>query len=150
MRKFIVHRVQLIKQAKFLMRIKKNFYNKYQKYSFNEIKNYLLKVKKLKTLVIGETIIDEYVYCNPLGKSGKEPYLAFKELYGELYLGGASAISRQIKQFGGKIDMISMIGEKNDYFSFIKKFTKGYKISFLKKIFTNNTQKKIYRSNFRT
>ena len=68
------------------MRIKKIFTTNIKKYSFNEIKNYLLKVKKLNTLVIGETIIDEYVYCNPLGKSGKEPYLAFKELYGELYL----------------------------------------------------------------
>ena len=125
-------------QKKFLQQISK-------KYSFNEIKNYLLKVKKSNTLVIGETIIDEYVYCNPLGKSGKEPYLAFKELYGELYLGGASAISRQIKQFGGKIDMISMIGEKNDYFSFIKQnLPKDIKYHFIKKKYSPTILKKRY------
>ena len=29
------------------------------------------KLKKLKVLVIGETIIDQYVFCEALGKSGK-------------------------------------------------------------------------------
>tara|TARA_Y100000741_G_scaffold145778_1_gene110037 strand:- start:2369 stop:3886 length:1518 start_codon:yes stop_codon:yes gene_type:complete len=101
-------------QKKFLKKISK-------KYSFNEIQNYLYKLNKLKTLVIGETIIDEYVYCNPLGKSGKEPYLAFKELYDEKYLGGAAAIARQMREFATKIDMISMIGQNNKYLSFIKK-----------------------------
>ena len=31
------------------------------------------KLKKLKVLVIGETIIDQYVFCEALGKSGKDP-----------------------------------------------------------------------------
>jgi len=114
-------------QKKFLQRISK-------KYSFNEIQNYLHKLKKLKTLVIGETIIDEYVYCDPLGKSGKEPYLAFKELYDEKYLGGAAAISRQIKEFVTKIDMISMIGQNNEYLPFIKKsLSKDISSVFIKK-----------------
>ena len=65
-------------------------------------------------MVIGETIIDEYVYCNPLGKSGKEPYLAFKELNREMYLGGAAAISRQLLEFSEKLDLVSMIGEKQE------------------------------------
>ncbi len=125
-------------QKKFLQKISK-------KYTFDVIKKYLHELKNLKTLVIGETIIDEYVYCNPLGKSGKEPYLAFKELYKEFYLGGASAISRQIKEFGGRIDMISMIGEKNDHLSFIKKnLSNEIKYYFIKKKKSPTILKKRY------
>lgn len=40
-------------------------------------------------LVIGESIIDEYNYCEMLGKSGKEPILAVKELATERFAGGA-------------------------------------------------------------
>ena len=32
-------------------------------------------MKDLKVLIIGETIIDQYVFCEALGKSGKEPVL---------------------------------------------------------------------------
>ena len=31
-------------------------------------------------LVIGETIIDQYVFCEALGKSGKEPVLVLRDL----------------------------------------------------------------------
>ena len=41
---------------------------------------------KLNVLVIGETILDEYVYCEALGKSGKDPVLVLRELYSERYL----------------------------------------------------------------
>jgi len=35
----------------------------------------LQAIRKLKVLVIGETIVDEYQFCSVLGKSGKEPVL---------------------------------------------------------------------------
>ena len=41
----------------------------------------LEKIKKLKVLVIGEIIIDEYVFCEAIGKSGKEPVLVMHDKY---------------------------------------------------------------------
>ena len=35
--------------------------------------------------MIGETIIDQYVFCDALGKSGKEPVLVLKDLKTEEY-----------------------------------------------------------------
>ena len=55
--------------------------------------------KKLKVLVIGETIIDQYVFCEALGKSGKEPVLVLRDIKTEEYLGGAAALSRHLSQF---------------------------------------------------
>ena len=56
------------------------------------------KIKDTECLCIGETIIDKYVYCEALGKSGKEAYLVLNQKH-ELYLGGAAAIARQVSEF---------------------------------------------------
>ena len=47
-----------------------------------------------------------------MGKSGKEPYLALKDIYTENYLGGAAAIANNLAEFCKKIKLVSMIGEK--------------------------------------
>ena len=52
-----------------------------KKYGANDIIAYLDRIKNLKVLALGETIIDEYVYCNALGKSGKEATLAMQYRY---------------------------------------------------------------------
>ena len=70
-----------------------------KEYSFSEIKYLIDEFKNLKVLVIGETIIDEYNFCEALGKSGKDPFLVFRDIKTEQYLGGAIAISKHFSQF---------------------------------------------------
>ena len=85
-------------------------------------------------MVIGETIIDQYNFCEALGKSGKEPYLALKDIYSEEYLGGAAAIANHIADFTKKIKLISMTGDDKKYEKFIKiKLNKRFKELFLEK-----------------
>ncbi len=99
----------------------KNFLNKIKrKYSFNKIKILIDKLKTLKVLVIGETIIDQYVFCDALGKSGKEPILVLREMESEEYLGGAAAICRHLSSFCKNVTLLSMIGEKKEYLKKIK------------------------------
>ena len=90
-------------------------------YDFLKVQSLIENLKKLKVLVIGETIIDEYVFCNALGKSGKEPMLVLGDMKTEKYLGGAAAISRHLSSFCNKITLLSMIGEKKEYLKEIKK-----------------------------
>src|SRR5204862_5361922 len=55
----------------------KSFLEKFRdKHTPEEIVGYLQAIRKLKVLVVGETIIDEYQFCSVMGKSGKEPVLA--------------------------------------------------------------------------
>ena len=42
----------------------------------------------LRLLVVGETILDEYQYCEAIGKSSKEPSLVVKAQHRELFAGG--------------------------------------------------------------
>lgn len=102
-------------QEKFLKSIK----NDKNKQNLN-IQKTTSSFSKLKVLVIGETIIDEYVYCDALGKSGKEPVLAVKNLYSKKFLGGTLSIARNLSNFCKKVTVLSYIGEKKEQLNFLK------------------------------
>jgi len=103
-------------------------------YNFFKIRKLVENFKKIKVLIIGETIIDQYVFCEALGKSGKEPVLVLRDLKTEEYLGGAAALSRHISSFCNKITLLSMIGEKQEYLSQIKrKLPKNINFKYIKK-----------------
>jgi rfaE bifunctional protein kinase chain/domain/rfaE bifunctional protein nucleotidyltransferase chain/domain len=89
------------------------------KFSFEEIKYKVDEIKKLKVLVIGEVIIDQYVFCEALGKSGKESVLVLRDMETQEYLGGSLAIARHLSDFCDEISVLSFLGEKNDYKDFI-------------------------------
>ncbi len=77
--------------------------------------------KKLNILILGEIIIDQYYFCETLGKSGKDPVLQMREENYETYLGGAAAIAGNVSKFCNKVTLLSMIGEKKDFYNLIKK-----------------------------
>ena len=68
--------------------------------------------KKIKPLIFLEVIIDQYVFCEALGKSGKEPTLVLRDLSEELYLGGAGAIANHLSSFCKKTHLLSLFGTK--------------------------------------
>lgn len=114
-------------QKKLFKKIKKD-------HSFTGIKKLIDEFKKIKVLIIGETIIDQYVFCEALGKSGKEPVLALRDLKTEEYLGGAAALARHMSSFCKNISLLSMLGEKSDYIKEIKnKLPKNVNFKFIKK-----------------
>ncbi|MDC0498843.1 PfkB family carbohydrate kinase [Alphaproteobacteria bacterium] len=123
-------------QKNFIKTIKK-------KYQFNKIRDILNKISKLKILVIGETIIDEYVFCDALGKSGKESVLALRNNRTEKYLGGVLAIAQNLIQFCDNVSVLSYNGSEKENLDFINKnIDKKVKLHSLKKINTPTIIKK--------
>lgn len=98
----------------------KYFKNAKKFFNVQYLKKILKKIEKLKVLVIGETIIDQYNFCEALGKSGKDPFLTFEPKTSHDYLGGAAAIANNVAVFSKKVNFVSMLGEKNEYKKFIK------------------------------
>jgi rfaE bifunctional protein kinase chain/domain/rfaE bifunctional protein nucleotidyltransferase chain/domain len=90
------------------------------KYSFEMIQKRVEDISPLKVLIIGETIIDQYIFCEALGKSGKEPVLVLRDLETQEYLGGSLAIARHLSSFCENVSILSYIGENNEYKSFIE------------------------------
>ncbi len=76
-------------------------------HSAEEVNRYLDSASSLKVLVAGEAIVDEYVWVDAIGKSGKEPILAVREVSRELHAGGATAVVNHVKAFCGKVDQWS-------------------------------------------
>ena len=101
-------------QIKFLEKIKK-FYN------YNYIINSLNKIKKDKVLVVGDLIIDEYIFGNVLGKSGKEPHLVFNHVKENMYIGGSAIIANHLSDFIKNVTLISDFGNESKIKSLLKK-----------------------------
>jgi bifunctional ADP-heptose synthase (sugar kinase/adenylyltransferase) len=65
------------------------------------------KVKDLKVLVVGDAILDEYVYVTCLGKAVKEPALSAKILRREEFRGGVWAAAAHAANFCGEVSVSS-------------------------------------------
>ena len=104
------------------------------KNSFEMIQKKVEDISKLKVLVIGETIIDQYVFCEALGKSGKEPVLVLRDLETQEYLGGSLAIARHLSNFCNTVSVLSFLGKDNEYKSFIENnIEENINLNFFKK-----------------
>jgi rfaE bifunctional protein kinase chain/domain/rfaE bifunctional protein nucleotidyltransferase chain/domain len=81
------------------------------RYSSADILRYLESARPLKVLVVGETIIDEYLYCETLGKTGKDPVLAARHLGTERFAGGIVAVANHVSAFCDKVSMLTFLGQ---------------------------------------
>lgn len=115
-------------QKKFINVIKKN-------HKLNDLIKILNELKSKKILVIGETILDEYVFCKAIGKSGKEPILVNQYLKSNMYAGGVLSVANNISDFCKSINLVSFLGEdSNKYDKFFKdNLNKNIKLDFIKK-----------------
>lgn len=106
-----------------------------KKHSYESIESKVSDLKKLKVLIIGETIIDQYVFCEALGKSGKEPVLVLRDMETQEYLGGSLAIARHLSGFCNHVSVLSFLGEDNEYKDFIEQnIDENINLNFLNKI----------------
>ena len=101
---------------------------------FEIIDKLFKKLYNKKILVIGEAIIDEYIFCETLGKSGKEPILSLKKLHSEKYFGGALAVANHLSDFCKSINLYTMIGDKDNYKTkILENLNKNIKVNFFTK-----------------
>ena len=107
---------------KYLLKLKK-------KTNFEKLKKTIDKTKNLKTLVLGEIIIDEYIFSTPLGKSPKEHLISMQEIKKETYGGGVIASVNHLASFLNDCTLLSTIQPKK------RKNISKYINSSIKKIF---------------
>ena len=91
-----------------------------KKYSSSSLIQHIKQTKKTKVLLLGETIIDDYVYCRTMGKSGKKPILAVNYEKQETFPGGILAVSNHVSNFSDHVDLLSFLGKSNSYKNFIE------------------------------
>lgn len=65
----------------------------------DEILGFFEKIKNYKVLVIGENVIDEYIYVLPMGKPPKEAILSCRYQDTKTFLGGGRAVASYLGPF---------------------------------------------------
>ena len=91
-----------------------------RRYSADDVLRPLRAAAELRVLVVGETIIDEYAYCEAMGKSGKEPVLATRFVETQRYGGGVLACANHLAAFCASVDMLTFLGEGGDEEAFVR------------------------------
>ncbi len=87
-----------------------NQYIQRHNFSFDSLQNIIEKFKNLKVLVIGDTIVDEYVTCEPLGMSQEDPTIVVSPLLNDKFIGGAAIVASHAKTLGSHVKFISVAG----------------------------------------
>ncbi len=80
-------------------------------HGYEESLKWIEKIKPLKVLILGETIVDQYTYCEPLAKSSKDPILAFQKRETKLYPGGILTIANNCSSWVSKVRIVSFVGK---------------------------------------
>lgn len=119
------------------------------KYSSDDVIQYLKNIQSLKVLVVGETIIDEYQFCESMGKAGKEPVLVLRYDSTERFAGGVLAVANHLASFCDNVGLLTMIGEGASQVRFIRQSVKdNVDIMFLHKANSPTIIKRRFLENY--
>lgn len=86
-----------------------------KRYPAERVLEALRSLKKLKVAVVGDAIIDEYVFCNPMGLGSKANAINARYLSTEVQLGGALAAANHVAGFAGEVHLLTSLGEEHSY-----------------------------------
>jgi rfaE bifunctional protein kinase chain/domain len=90
-----------------------------KKYNFQEIVEKLNGLKKMKVLLIGDGIIDEYHYCESMGKSAKAPLVVHRYIAHEIFAGGAFIIANHLAGLCNEVQLVTLLGREESREDFI-------------------------------
>ena len=101
---------------------------------FNKIQDVVESLSNLKAVVIGDTILDEYHHIKAVGHSMKSANLSVKQCESEIHTGGACAIAKHVSSFCKSVELITVLGDQDDYLPLLKENKpKNLKLSTIKK-----------------
>lgn len=69
------------------------------------------RIEKMRIVVIGETIIDRYVYVDAMGKAAKENIIATLYRNEETFAGGVVAVANNLSALCPNVELITLIGD---------------------------------------
>ena len=137
---------------------KSSFIQKFKnKNNFLSIYNDFKKINNKKILIIGDAILDEYVFTTALAKSPKEELISVKEDKRKIYFGGILATAQHISNFVEKPTLLTVVGNETKTNLLIKKnlkhkmnlilFEDKNRKNIIKTRFLDTNKKKLFQSN---
>jgi rfaE bifunctional protein kinase chain/domain len=103
-------RNELILPSEFILRHDNEFLIKHGS-SRDRLKEIVEKFDGVKALVIGDLIIDEYIYCDPLGMSQEDPTIVVTPVDSRKFIGGGGIVASHLASLGATSRFISVTGD---------------------------------------
>lgn len=76
-----------------------------------EIDRLTAEIAGYRVLIVGDSIIDEYNYVFPMGKSPKENMIATRYRDSEVFAGGVAAAANHIAEFCESVEILTAVGD---------------------------------------
>lgn len=70
----------------------------------------LERLSGASVLVVGDTIVDSYIACDPLGMSAEAPVIVVQEIESRDYVGGAGVVAAHVAGLGASAHYVSVVG----------------------------------------
>lgn len=64
-----------------------------------------------KVCVVGDLIVDEYIYCDPLGMSQEDPTIVVTPIESRVFVGGAGIVAAHLAGLGAKATFFTVVGK---------------------------------------
>jgi len=99
----LINHSSIIRQGEFIDR---------HRISIANLASALDQMHSLKVCVIGDTIVDDYIQCDPLGMSQEDPTIVVTPIMTERFIGGAAIVAAHARHMGARsVDFLSVIGD---------------------------------------
>jgi len=82
------------------------------------------RLKDTRVLFVGDAIIDEYQYVEPIGKSSKENMIATLFQERELFAGGVFAAANHVADFCDHVEVVTMFGAYDSHEDLVRESLK--------------------------
>jgi rfaE bifunctional protein kinase chain/domain len=116
-----------------------------------KLQNSLGKFARLRVLVVGDVIVDEYITCQPLGMSQEDPTIVVTPVDSVRFIGGAGIVAAHAAGLGAVVTLISVTGRDASR-TFIESSLRGQhvKAHLLEDAIRPTTLKQRYRAKGKT
>ena len=89
----------------------------HQEYGMEDMKKYTERMRGLKVLVVGDVIVDEYIFCSVQGLMSKDMGYSARYQDMEQYLGGSLAVARHLASFSDYVTLMGVVGNEENFHS---------------------------------
>jgi cytidyltransferase-like protein len=86
-----------------------------ERFSADDLEGHLNRCSDVSVLIVGDAIIDEYCYCEPMGRVEKAPIISVRQQWEERFGGGALAVANHAAQLAGPVHLLTMTGDRDGY-----------------------------------
>ncbi|MBC7785604.1 MAG: adenylyltransferase/cytidyltransferase family protein [Burkholderiales bacterium] len=80
----------------------------------NSIETILRRCRGMKTVVVGDYILDRYHFCEATGVAGEGPMMALRAIGRREYDGGAAIVARHAAAMGARATLVTSLARDND------------------------------------